>query len=213
MTDRRVRGRPRKPEVDDQILVAARDLLARQGYDAMTFEAISQMTGITRPTIYRRWPTRAHLANEIANGGDQHLPDVIDDQSLLVQVRCLVDRVLDQYRRPATGAASVGLIAAYHKDSDLRTELHSPLEDATRAQLRAIVDKGKITGKIRADANADILFDTLVGSILFRTMFSSRVATEHFGADLTHMLVAGLAPHRRYDSGDKDHILNASVAE
>jgi AcrR family transcriptional regulator len=193
MSERRSRGRPRKPEVDQNILSAARELLARQGYDAMTFEAISQMTGITRPTIYRRWPTRAHLANEIANGGGTGLPDVIGEQSLRTQVRLLIQEVLDQYDRPETGAANIGLIIAYQKDKTLRAELHSELEEATRAELRAIVREGQAIGKIRPDANADVLFDAVVGSILFRVMFSSKAMCEDYPEALTDLLCAGLA--------------------
>src|SRR3546814_7522676 len=45
------------------------------------FDAIAQATGITRATIYRRWPTKAHLLSCIANedeGTGVHFIDVSD---------------------------------------------------------------------------------------------------------------------------------------
>ncbi len=103
------RGRPRDAEIDRKILDAARTLLAEGGYRALAFDSISQMTDIPRSMIYRRWPTKAHLANEISTGGDDGLPDVIDAEGLDAQVLALVHQVFDRYRRPDIAAAAIGL--------------------------------------------------------------------------------------------------------
>jgi AcrR family transcriptional regulator len=60
MTER-PRGRPRKEGADDQILEAARALLAEHGYAAFSVDTIAERTGIAKTTIYRRWPTKGAL--------------------------------------------------------------------------------------------------------------------------------------------------------
>src|SRR3954470_4023103 len=51
-----VRGRPRDPRRRQAILDAATHLLTEVGYDRMTVDALAARAGVSKPTIYRRWP-------------------------------------------------------------------------------------------------------------------------------------------------------------
>src|SRR3954447_19240453 len=50
------RGRPRDPARRRAILDAAMALIAEVGYDRMTVDAIAARGGVSKPTLYRRWP-------------------------------------------------------------------------------------------------------------------------------------------------------------
>src|SRR3954452_5322244 len=50
------RGRPRDPELRRAILAAAMALITEVGYDRMTIDAIAARSGVSKPTLYRRWP-------------------------------------------------------------------------------------------------------------------------------------------------------------
>ena len=104
------------------------------------------MTGVTRATFYRRWPTKAHLANEIGNRGGDGLADVLDEEGLDGQIGALVRQVLAQYRRPEKAAVTVGLITAYQREPLLRDELHTPAELDARTQLRGILVGARTAG-------------------------------------------------------------------
>lgn len=190
----RLRGRPRNPKTDEMILDAARTLLATKGFEALSFEAIAQMTGITRATIYRRWPTKAHLANEVGNRGEEGLADVLDVEGLDGQIEAWVRQVLAQYRRPEKAAAAVGLITAYQREPLLRDELHTPAEMEARTQLRDILARARKAGLIRTSIDADALFDLIIGAILFRTMFSSVDAPADYADEISMILLQGLRP-------------------
>ncbi|MFT5584751.1 MAG: AcrR family transcriptional regulator [Cognaticolwellia sp.] len=49
-------GRPRDPDVDARIVASTRELLDEQGAKAVTLAAVSRMAGVSRPTLYRRYP-------------------------------------------------------------------------------------------------------------------------------------------------------------
>jgi len=164
-------GRPRNADADEAILAAASKLLAEDGYDGLSYEAIGKMAGLGRPTIYRRWPTKVHLAAAVAYGDGRAFPEV--EGSLRTQIEALVTQVRDLYSRPDVAAASVGLISALRSSEDLREELHTPAENEARTQLRAMVERAKAEGEAREDSDADVLFDTIVGSLIFRLVFSS----------------------------------------
>ncbi|WP_311269580.1 TetR/AcrR family transcriptional regulator [Sphingobium sp. WCS2017Hpa-17] len=195
------RGRPRDIDVDDKIMSAARSILAQDGFEAMSFKAIAALAGVTRPTIYRRWPTKAHLANEIANGSGKEVPDIVAEQGLEQQIRAFVILLLEQYSSPETAKASIGLIVSYQNAQDLRDELHTPLEDRTRARLTSIIDKGKALGLVRPDVDADTLFDVAVGAVMFRSMFSSLSVPPDAATSISQILLNGIAAREGRSSG------------
>ena len=187
------RGRPRDLDTDENILAAARELLAAGGFEAMSFEAIAQRAGVTRPTVYRRWPSKAHLAHQIAHGGGRRIPDVIETQGLEAQIRAFVELLLEQYRRPEMVAAYAGLSVTYQSAPELREQLHTPLELQTRRDLAAIVAKGKALNLIDPEIDAELLFDVAVGAVVFRAMHSSLPISEIDAGSVCTIILKGIA--------------------
>lgn len=185
-------GRPRNPKVEEAVIEAARELLVRGGYDNLSFEAIAQMTGVTRPTIYRRWPSKAHLACEIANGKDTALIDVIEEQGLRAQIRALAEQTFRHYESPEASAAVVGVITACHRDPKLRHDLIAHRELRVRSQMAEIVGKGKALNLIKQDTKSDLLIDVLVGTIMTRLAFGTNPAPSTLIDDVTDLILRGI---------------------
>src|SRR3954454_6219763 len=55
------RGRPRSERVRAAILAAANRLLEAGSVRELTIEAGAHEAGVGKPTVYRRWPTKAAL--------------------------------------------------------------------------------------------------------------------------------------------------------
>lgn len=58
-------ARPRDAEIDRKLLDAARHLLDEVGYDELTMEAVAAEAGVGKPSLYRRYPSKAHLLFEV----------------------------------------------------------------------------------------------------------------------------------------------------
>jgi AcrR family transcriptional regulator len=58
------RGRPRSEEARQAVLEAVDDLLAEEGYAAMTMRGIAERAGVGRQTVYRWWSTKAEILLE-----------------------------------------------------------------------------------------------------------------------------------------------------
>lgn len=185
-------GRPRDPAIDEDVRAAARALLAEGGYRALTFDSISQRTGIPRSMIYRRWPSKAHLANDIAVGGEAQFPDVIDTEGLTAQIDMLVVQIHARYRQPDIAAASVGVIADTQGDRLLQTELRRRPEVHHRATLADILERGRAKGLVRADADADVTFDLIVGGLVYRALFSLQAEPDNYIKSFVRQIVAGI---------------------
>ena len=54
-------ARPRDPALDTRILQAVRSLIDEVGVAAVTIDSVAARARVSRPTIYRRWGSRAEL--------------------------------------------------------------------------------------------------------------------------------------------------------
>ena len=60
--EQRTRGRPRDLETERRILEVALRMLREDGYTRMSVDAVALEAGVSKPTIYRRWASKADLA-------------------------------------------------------------------------------------------------------------------------------------------------------
>src|ERR1700730_8020447 len=60
------RGRPRDRAVDRRVLSAAWGLLHAGGYAALNMDEVAERAAVAKTTLYRRWPTKDHLAVAVA---------------------------------------------------------------------------------------------------------------------------------------------------
>ncbi len=54
-------GRPLDASRDSDILEAALDVLAEEGYDGMTIDMVAARAKAGKATLYRRWPSKTEL--------------------------------------------------------------------------------------------------------------------------------------------------------
>ena len=70
-------GRPRSAEADEAILQAALELLAENGYRALTMERVRERSGVGKATLYRRYGSKEELVRAaiVHLNADVPLPD------------------------------------------------------------------------------------------------------------------------------------------
>ncbi|GGM58792.1 TetR/AcrR family transcriptional regulator [Dactylosporangium sucinum] len=166
----RERGRPRVATTDAAVLAATRELLAEVGYERLSYELVAQRAGVTRPTVYRRWPSKALLVYDAAFPADDIAP-IGDSGDFRRDVLRLVEAAVRSYSRPETRAALPGLLPLFERGSELREHARDPLEAAARGQFRAVVEGAVTRGEAPASTDPDLLFDVLVGAVVFHLVF------------------------------------------
>ena len=62
----RPRGRPRSAIADTAIREAAVELFAERGFEGVSIEDVAALAGVSRATIYRRYPSKVDLIVEAA---------------------------------------------------------------------------------------------------------------------------------------------------
>jgi AcrR family transcriptional regulator len=137
------------PSVDDQILDAARSCVLDFGLRRTTLAEVARRAGVSRPTVYRRWPdTRAVVADLLTREIRVVIPDMDGDEPARVQlVRAVVEVATGMREHPL-------FVKILRSDPDL---LMTYIVDRLGTSQRAIVERvsqavaaGQIDGSIRA---------------------------------------------------------------
>ncbi|MGA4542484.1 TetR/AcrR family transcriptional regulator [Uniformispora flossi] len=184
-------GRPRDPQIDGAILGAVRALLAEEGYAKLSFETVARRAGVTRPTIYRRWSSKAQLVHEAVFPTPGHTPLIPDTGDFAADVRRMVATTVASYSRPEARAALPGLFGDLHDRPDLRATVIDGLETRVREHFRSLVAAAVARGEVRADADADVVFDALMGAVFNRTVVRGDMS-EEFVERLAGVVVEGV---------------------
>jgi AcrR family transcriptional regulator len=185
-------GRPRDPRIDQAILAATRLLLVSVGYNRLSFELVARRAKVTRPTIYRRWPSKMHLVHEAVfpDAGPTLVPDTGEFRT---DIRRMVHRHYDSYARPEARAALPGLLVDLHERPQLRAAVVDGLENRVRAQFAEIVRRAAERGEVDAGVDPDVVLDVVTGSLLQRVVARERLA-DGFADHLADLIIRGVAP-------------------
>lgn len=68
-------GARRNPETEAAVLQAAAELIREQGYAALTMEAVCKRARAGKATLYRWWPSKAHLLLALYTRAKKELPE------------------------------------------------------------------------------------------------------------------------------------------
>jgi AcrR family transcriptional regulator len=131
-------GRPRDQRIDEAVLSATRELLLESGYADLSLTAIAERAGTTRPALYRRWPSLAHLVHEAAFPADLTIPRT--EPRTAPDIRSLVAGSLAAFSHPVARAAAPGLVAAITADPSLHRALLARFSDALGGIEQPLLD-------------------------------------------------------------------------
>ena len=166
----RLAGRPRNEAVGPAILAAARRLVVEHGYEAVTTRMIADAAGAGKPTLYRRWASKAELVLDAFLA--QAIAEVDRGASEAVPVRAqLVGFIERTFAALAvTGPGVRGLMATAQNDAAFRDSFRRrfirPRRDALTALLQGAVDRGELP------ADADLQGATMLvfGGVWYRLL-------------------------------------------
>lgn len=167
MKGKRKRGRPRSPEVNRGVLQAALRVMGRKGYAGMTMDEVALEAGVTRPTIYLRYPGKAELATAaLAAHRDLGRPDETGD--LRVDLVARLRHFKKGVERPF-GMAMIGsVLAEEHNTPELLALFRERLVEPRRREISEVLEHARERGELREAADIEAAVNALVGSYYAR---------------------------------------------
>jgi AcrR family transcriptional regulator len=169
---RRPPGRPRNEEADREIIAATLRLLAEQGYERTSIEAVAAEADVTRATVYRRYPTKPELVCAALGA----YPDV-EDPSEPADVREFLIHAMTAFRDGVSECDGVAICATLylnrHQHPEMLDEFAQRIVVPRQARVRAVLDAGVERGSLRSGLDTEMIVSML------------------FGAGIQHMLTGG----------------------
>ncbi len=183
-------GRPRSAEARRAILDATSALLSECGYAGLTMAAIAERAGVGKPTIYRRWPSKAEVVvATMTDHIERNTPPLSGDVradlvGMLEHLRC------SMVVEPVAGAMA-GILMEAHEDPDLLERLRDQFFSDRRAFGRRVVQQGIDNGQIAADTDPDLVLDMLIAPFYLRLLVTGMPITEDLPSRLVDLVVGG----------------------
>ncbi len=185
-------GRPRDPRIDAAVLDATVELLAETGYPGLLVSAIARSAGTSKPAIYRRWPSKAHLVHEAVFpiGAATEIPDT---GSLRQDLREMVCRTMEILSTPAARAALPGLIGEMATDPTLHAALLERFSGLIGGGLSDLLAKAAARGEVRPDVTAPELAEALAGVTLLGLLTRAAALDDAWIDRTTTLLLRGIS--------------------
>ena len=160
------RGRPRDPRRREAILRAAIELVAEVGYDRMTVEALAARAGVSKPTIYRRWPGgKKEIILDAIRSKHADADTLEDTGSLRGDLLALLDVVTGRLDEDAHLAG--GLISQLRESEELSALMRDEVVAHERGRVDGLLARAVARGEIDADARITPLFHDIAGALIF----------------------------------------------
>ncbi|SOX51574.1 TetR family transcriptional regulator [Mycobacterium ahvazicum] len=172
-------GRPRDARIDGAVLRATVELLAETGYPGLLVSAIAERAGTSKPAIYRRWPSKAHLVHEAVFpiGAATEIPET---GSLPDDLREMVRRAMVFLTTPAARAALPGLVGEMAADPTLHSALLKRFAGITGGGLGELLERAAARGEVRSDATASELASQITDAIAGITLMGLLTRPDEF---------------------------------
>lgn len=188
------RGRGRRPteQVRREILQAAGHLLLVEGMSGFTIERVAEVSGASKMTIYKLWPSKGALALDgyfTVVEPTLVFPDTGDIAAdLATQLRSFVRLLRDTPAGRVIGA----LIGSAQSDPALLAAYREKYSGPRRALAVEALTRARERGQIRGDVDPEMLIDQLWGACYHRLLIPDQPLTDAFAVGLVDNLVRGI---------------------
>jgi AcrR family transcriptional regulator len=184
-------GRRRNPAAARAVLTAAVELLDDQqvGYRGLTMQGVAERAGVSKATLYRWWPDKAHLvldAYRSKSARDTGAPLTGDVSSDLKAH--LGHLAFALQHDSARAVAEITLAAA--EDATFGRLYRDTLLAERRQAVLDILQRGRDLGTVRADADLIVVVDMAFGAIHHRLLLTKAAIDGPFVVALADLIVA-----------------------
>ncbi|RYZ02671.1 MAG: TetR/AcrR family transcriptional regulator [Myxococcales bacterium] len=179
----------RSARVVQEVLAAALELFAEQGYAGLSMDAVAARAGVNKTTVYRRWPTKAELVSAALYAMRDEEPAPPNTGSLEQDLVELLERMAVSLTTPRK-RAFVSSFVVGNVDPELRALLRRLREE--RPAIPAIVfRRGLERGELPAGTDLQLIASALLGPIQSLVLLKRETVEKPFIERLVRLVLTG----------------------
>lgn len=193
----RTPGRRRNPEVERRILEAALRQLGSEGYSRMSLDNVAAEAGVSKPTIYRRWSSKADLATAALRALQISEP-VVDTGSTAGDLIQILENFRRSLLRP-NGMSLIGTVLAEERHTpELLARFRERIVAPRRQMLRAVLERARTRHELREEVDLDCVTSLLVGAYYGRYLANPKIPPR-YAAQIVEAVWNGIHRPGRYN--------------
>ena len=188
-------GRPRDAQADQAILDAALDLMNELGYGRLTIDGVAARAGVTRPTIYRRWPSKqALVVAALLVAPRIQVPDP-DTGSVRDDLIAILRHQIALMNREENRRVTAGLVADLASDNELSEKYVNEYLVPRRAAVWQVLQRGVDRGELAADIDFALAYELLMGPLFVRSVIWGFHLGRDVAESLADVVIAAFPPN------------------
>lgn len=164
------RGRPRDPSVEERVFEAAAVELAEAGFEGFSVRSVARRSGVSRPSLLLRWPTRDALILETVERIVEW-PEPDTEAPFLDELETIVARVAE-LMDPAIRGIHLRLVADAPRHPQLFAAFQDKVMTKAATQLSTLLERGVAEGELPPHVDCRWAADALVGVVYVRSIAS-----------------------------------------
>lgn len=186
-------GRPRSHAAQSHaaIMEAVYALLQEKSVRDLTIEEVARRAGVSKPTLYKWWPTKAALVMTLLHERIAAQPEKLEGRTAEQALRWRVRRLIAAFNG-LFGKVMADMIAEGQSEPSILQELFAQHIGQRRAASISEVERGKAAGEFAADVDPELLIDAVFAPIYFRLLVRNAPLTEAYGEALVSQVLRGL---------------------
>lgn len=156
--------------------------LSQSGISGVSIDEVARVSGVSKTTIYRHWPSRSALLIDACSrlGGGAEAPDT---GNALADLTLLLEGLSDQLQNAGWSGVYPSIIDAAERDPEIRT-LQLALHQGFMAPFEAVIERARARGELPSNRKTSELVAVLIGPLFFCRWFSK----ENFDADFVRAI-------------------------
>jgi AcrR family transcriptional regulator len=170
----RGRGRPRDERAEQSIIDSTIAILDEEGFARLSIEAVAARAGVSRPTVYRRWPTKLDLAVDavLRTAPPLDLTETADPQADLRRV--VSGLVAEMTSSPIGRVVAAAFTGGDTSAEPLTRKLTETYLRPGRAAITGILQRAVSQGILRDDLDLELLLDVVLGVPAYRWLTTGK---------------------------------------
>ncbi|WP_037181141.1 TetR/AcrR family transcriptional regulator [Rhodococcoides fascians] len=170
------RGRKRDQSRDGDILDATVEVLAEHGYDGMTMDMVAARAKAGKATVYRRWPSKAHMiVDAVARVSKQEVDvdELPDTGTLRGDLKALMrPEAFDSGNKQLKIMSAVASMLAAQDDPELAASISGT--NPWIAANRIMIERAVARAEIAADTDVEFMARVIPAMCYYRVTVEGR---------------------------------------
>ncbi|MDE0881359.1 MAG: TetR/AcrR family transcriptional regulator [Myxococcota bacterium] len=171
------RGRPMDAQRDQIIHETTLSTLGEVGYDALSIAQIAKGAGVSKATIYRRYPNKLELVIGSLELGII-LPELPDTGSGLRDIKMMARLIITFALNDSSRCLLGCMMVARSRNPELAEAMKRRVVGPRRARGRQVLERAIRRGELPQDTELELMMDMIFGSLFIRHARGDEVTLE-----------------------------------